>query len=301
MEIWRKILIFIATLIMPLGLFLAIQGGYFYQLTSPESADILVDSFVNNLFLSKSTEFGQACDALNLSCLSLDSTISSICMKSEEIRQSADSEALQLCAEGGFSCKSLENARDIFCETYGESEQICKDFNTNVNSVQSIEKICSDIKGFKNQIEEEKKNAYETEFKTGVGGISLSKLHAGLANSIWIGLAIILITIAIVYIGSGNWFTVLNTIIYTVLSTGVVILMMGVFGYQVVNSLVPSLSNTDFPEVARNMIQGIFDFEFDTGLKLTIAGASAFIIMFIIKKFYLKDKVKIYNMWASSK
>jgi hypothetical protein len=295
MGFWQKFVIFIAMLLMPLGLFMMIQGGYFYNITSRENTDILVESYLNSMFASQSGEFGELCTAWNISCVSVDSTISAICAKTQELRQQADASVAGLCEEFGTSCRSLENARDVICENMGNDNDVCGQLNTNVESVQSAEKICNDVKGFRTQIDDMKKTAYEQEFS----GVSLAKMHSGLSNSVIIGIIIFLICTAAIYIASGNLFTVVNSLIYTVLSTGVIIMLMGMFGYQVVNSMVPSLSTAEFPEVAKNMIKGIFDFEFNTGLILTIIGSACLLTLFLLQKYYFKERVKIYNIWTS--
>ena len=295
MGILQKIAIFIAAMMMPVGLFLAIQGGYFYDLTSREKTDALVESYVNSAFLSQSSQFVEICQAWQIQCLSIDSTISSICAKSREIRQEADAMANDVCAQFDTTCDRIEKARDVAC-TSVDGEYACRQLEVNVGVVENAEQICNDTMSYREEIEKAKETAYNQE----VNGISLSKLHDNLKNSLFLGAGIILLSVGIVYAASRNWFTVLNTVIYTILSTGLIIMLVGVFGYQIVNNLVPSLSNQEFPEAAKVMIKGIFDFEFNTGVVLSVIGAGALLALVALQKFYFKERVRIYNIWTSS-
>lgn len=295
MKLAAKIIIFLAMLLMPVGLFLAIQGGFFYQLTSRESTDELVESYVNSVFFSQSSQFTEICEAWEISCLSIDSTISAICAKSREIRQQADSTANDICMEFDATCSTIEKARDIACTSI-DGEYACQRLEMEVQMVQNAEQICNDTSGYRAEIENAKKMAYEQS----VNGVSLASLHKNLESSLITGIAIIFISIILVYATSRNWFTVVNSVIYTVLSTGIIILLVGLFGYQIVNNLVPSLANQEFPQPAKEIIKGIFDYELNTGIMLTAIGAVSLITLILLQKFYFKERVRIYNIWTSS-
>ncbi len=285
-SIISKIVIFIALMLMPIGLILAVQGSYFQNLTSKDYVSGLLDSAVNEIYQQQSAEFKPYCQLNNISCNTLDEAANSVCSKTSEMRISADNAAKAACSNAGMTCSNVETARSSFCQAFGQNDTSCSQMNAVVEQVSAAESACTQLRDFQNQIKQQKDSAYNQD----MGGFSLAGINALLANAMLAGIVIVVLSIVMVYIASRKISTVLNSIAFTVLATGICVLLLGYFGYSLVTSALPAEIAGNLPKALDSFLKGVFDFEFSSGIYMTVAGIALFIAVFVLKKFYFTEE-----------
>lgn len=287
-----KILIFIAMFIMPMGILLSIQGGYFYNLTTKESIGKMIDSTVAEIFQNQAKDLKPYCQTYNISCDSLNETANSVCQKTQDMRVSSDNAAASLCSNMGLSCSETETAKNAICQKFGESDIRCVQMSEVAMQLSEAENSCTQMREMQNQIEISKENAYSQK----IAPFSISEINSLFANALFTGIVIFIISLLMLYFVSGSIYTVLKSIAFTLISTGAVTAFFGYFGYQFVIgqvlSQIPSEVVTSMPKSLDFIIKGIFDYEFFSGIAMIIVGIVLAISYLYLKKNYPEKEKK---------
>jgi len=344
-----KIIMGIAMFFMPIGLILAMQGNYFYTITSQDTINNLIDQvseeyytveykwlcldylntsyhsliYVNNLICQKLGQndelclwtkskideikeqietyqppktYKELCLCLKKCCstfnditnfLISDNTINKIIENDPEWRNLTKKQkeiVFQELKEEFSKTKSPEMQisliySNVTCsslvETLNESSNIaCQEFGLN-------SEICLQTTTLSQQIEAQKNELYNKEV---FNGISLSKMNSMFAIALPIGVIIFVVSVILVYIASRSFVTLSNSVFVTILSTGILFLILWYFGNMMLGNMIPSEIAEHMPNALNSFIREIFQFEYLNGLVLSIIGAVGFAITMAVKK-----------------
>ncbi|MEM7827039.1 MAG: hypothetical protein QXQ40_02335 [Candidatus Aenigmatarchaeota archaeon] len=267
-NIIRKLLTILALFFMPLGLMLAIQGNYFYNITSKEAFDKLADNIISE---SIQKEHQSICFSLNISCASIKDIVNGICEKSNRARRDFEN---ALVDTAKYLNSSINETFDIACN---QSAELCNQLSLAKEQVESMENLCAETKKYKQEIEKQRDELY---YKPVFRDISLNSINAMLSSAFLKGIAIFIASIVIIYISSRSLFTLLKSVFAVSMMTGLTCLSAWYFGPMLIKDKI----TMEMPVVLKDFIQGIFEFEYSIGVAMLLVGILGFIAVFILMK-----------------
>lgn len=277
MGIIGKIIIACCLVLMPVGLLLAVQGNYFYSITSKSSFDNLVDSVVEDMYQTQAEQYQELCQQyLNTTCPSMNETVNLICQKSIELKDQADQQSKEFCNSLNITCSTITEAKDKACQQFGSDSELCTQLSSAEQQIRQADEICLQLKSAQQQIENQKQELY---YKPLVEDISLSKINTMFYSSVQTGIIIFILTCIIIFLVSRSFTTLFKSIAVTVLTTGLVCIAIWYFGRMAIEKMMPA--GLTLPAAAQEFIQGIFQFEYSSGLMLTIAGLVLFVVVLV--------------------
>lgn len=283
--IFSRILVAIGLLTLPLGLLMAVQGSFLYNLTSEASISSLVDDVIGEQFSRQSASFVSYCEKMNITCSSLEETVVAVCEKSHATRAEADSQALDSCNSYGLSCSTIEELRDEMCSVAGKDSQECAQLEMLVSSVTKSEQACSQMQDYGGQIDAQKDEIYASR----AAGVSLKEINTSLEHSFMKGVVIFMLSVLLIYLGSRNAFTVSKSVFITFIYTGITLLVIWYFGSSFAVSAMPR-EITDNAHSVVDFIGKIFEFEYISGAYLILTGTVGIVLTYSAKMFFDRDK-----------
>ena len=272
-KIVKRITIGILLFILPFSLIFAVDGGYYYNITSRETIDKLVDDVVNEEFKNQIGPYQSVCNQyIGRNCTSLKETVKAACDLSNKFRENVTQQAVSLCNQLNMTCENLIDAQEKLCNL---NSDLCNQVTSAINQAEQAEYACIQLNETKNNIEKQKNVVYN---KPIFHGLSLSDINKKLKNATLIGWIASVIIVIIVFVISRSLFMTVKSLFYVITTIGVVLLLPK-FGEGYINSLLPS----GLPiETVNNFINSFFTHEFNLGKILLIIGVVGLVATYAI-------------------
>jgi len=272
-KIVKRITIGILLFILPFSLILAVDGGYYYNITSRETIDKLIDDVVNEGFKNQIGPYQSVCNQyIGRNCTSLEETVKAACGLSNKFRENVTQQLVSLCKRLNMTCENLIDAQSKLCNV---SSDLCNQVTNAINQVEQAEYVCIQLNETKNNIEKQKNAIYN---KPIFHGLSLSGINKKLKNASLIGWIVSVIIVILVFVISRSLFTTAKSVFYTVATIGVVLLIPK-FGEGYVDSLLPSSLPV---QTINNFINSILVHEFNLGKILLVVGMVGLVATYAI-------------------
>ena len=277
-----KIIMGIAMFFMPIGLILAMQGNYFYTITSRDTVNALIDNVIEEQFQSQMGQYQELCRAyLNKGCSNISEVKTLVCKKNNELKEQYINKSNELCSYFNATCHTIEDVVDIVCSRFGTDSDACLQSETAKQRFDQIDNMCTQLGSLDSKIEAQKNELYNKEV---FNGISLSKMNSVFAIALPIGVIIFVVSVVLVYIASRSFVTLSNSVFVTILSTGILFLILWYFGNTMLGNIIPAEIAEHMPNALNSFIREIFQFEYLNGLVLSVIGAVGFAITMAVKK-----------------
>ncbi|MEM5813492.1 MAG: hypothetical protein QXU71_03985 [Candidatus Aenigmatarchaeota archaeon] len=261
-----------------IGLILAMQGEYFYKITSREKFNELTDKIIIEM-IEKRDDFKEICKSLNISCNSFEEIVEKTCEKSNEIRKEYENLIKNITRNDNLTD---EDAIRLICS---HNKDACNQISIARDYVNQIENLCSELKKSKEDVEREKEKIYE---KNLIDNISLKKVNESLKDSFYYGIILISTGVLLIYLATRSFQKLFKNVFKITLITGIICLLIWFFGTEL---LIKFLSEKIESMALKNFISEIFEFEKNSGILLSLVGIFGFLSVYVIS-FYLSPNHK---------